>query len=473
MSNECGMTMKTPGPGAIALAATALLVSCSGTRYTERADDIVEPPASEARVEALGTNSWCSDFGHPQLDATVERVWEDNMQLKAAWARLEQAEAIERIAEANYWPRVEANAGVDYSNRSRGGVGESEAQASWDLSAGASYEVDVWGRFRHRANAAELEADAVEADARALAITLTSEVAEAWFDAIAQTERVKLLEAQLEVSENVLEITRLRLRRGVAGALDVAQQEQNVESIRGELVQARSLLETSQNRVAVLVGKPAGGDEFVGQGDLPDIEPIDVTVPGDLLERRPDIRSALLLLKAADERTAAAVADRLPRLDLTASIGFQAEQLSSLFEQLIWSVGAGVTQPIFEGGRFQAEIDRSEAVAEEQLYNYANTLLVAIREVRDAMVLEKNQGMRIQSLEREINSSEAALELARQQYRNGAVDYLRVLTSLQAMQEVERSLLTARRQQISNRISLCRALGGTWVDSIEPSNERE
>lgn len=463
----------------------AVAVGCSSTQYADEADEVVETPddgEQNATIDGLGARAWCSDFGHAGLDETVQRAWSDNMQLKAAWARLRQAEAVARIESASLWPTAEAGAEVDVSNREFGGFngaqgtgdGGTQTEASWELSATAAYEVDLWGRHRSRARAAALEADAVEADARSLAITLTSEVAEAWFDVIAQRERVELLEAQLEASRDIAEITRIRARRGLVGALDVAQQDRNVESIQGDLAAAKGLERTSRHRLAVLVGQAPGDhareDQLVGDQTLPDVEPLEASeVPADLLQRRPDVRSAYLFLEAADERTAAAVADRLPRLRLTASLGFQAEQIASLFEQLFWSVGAGIAQPIFEGGRLRAEVERSEAVAQEQLFFYADALLVAMREVRDALALESTGSERIESLERELDIAQSVLELAQKRYRTGTVDYLRVLTGLQALQQVERTLLEARRQQISHRIELCRALGGSWVDSVQPS----
>ncbi|QDG52213.1 efflux transporter outer membrane subunit [Persicimonas caeni] len=449
-------------------------LGCSSTQYADKADEVVEAPDGSTPVDDLGADRWCSDFGQPGLDTTVERAWAGNMQLKAAWARLEQAEALAEIAEAPLWPTLAARAEAEYQDRQFGGAGISTSgggpEPFWQISAAAAYEVDIWGRHRHRAKAADLEAEAAEAQARALAITLTSEVAEAWFDVIAQRERLELLEAQLKVSEDILAIIKQRLRRGLAGALDAAQQEANVESLRGQVSEARGLLETSQNRLAVLVGEPPEGEDFVDAATLPAVEPIaDAGVPANLLERRPDVRASYLLLEAADERTAAAVADRLPRLQLTASIGFQAEQLAKLFEQLFWSIGAGISQSLFEGGRLRAEVEFSEAVAKEQLYLYADTLLEAMREVRDALVLEANQRERIESLRRELDIAESVVDLARKRYSTGAVEYLRVLTGLQELQQVQRALITARRQQLSNRISLCRALGGSWVEDVEPS----
>jgi NodT family efflux transporter outer membrane factor (OMF) lipoprotein len=466
-------TSSATWPVGVCIAAICLIASCSSKQYAQKTDDVVQRSEDQVEMPDFGAERWCTDFGQSGLETMVQQTWSDNMELKAAWARLEQAKAEANIARAELWPTVDGGADANYSTREFD-EGETTAGGDWELSVGAAYEVDIWGRHRKRAKAAELEARAVEAGARSLAMTLTSQVAEAWFDVIAQRKRVDLLERQLDVSRNILDITQDRLRRGLVPALDVAQQKRNIESIRSQLYLAETELQTSRHRLAVLIGETPDDTRYVDADTLPGIEPLpEAGVPADLLERRPDLRASHLRLEAADKRTAAAVADRLPRLRLTASLGFQAEQISRIFQQLFASVGASLTQPIFQGGRLNAEIERSEALAQEQLYNYAQTLLVAIREVRDALTREHNQRKRIQSLREELKHARSVVELARRQYRTGAVDYLRVLTGLEELQQLERTLLDARRQQLSHRISLCRALGGSWVNSVEQSIDSE
>jgi outer membrane protein TolC len=183
-------------------------------------------------------------------------------------------------------------------------------------------------------------------------------------------------------------------------------------------------------------------------------------VPAELVARRPDIQAAFLRLRADDKRTAAAVADLFPKIRLSASMFFQERELANLFDKLLWSLAGLVSQPLFDGGRRFAEIDRAEAAAQEQLVVYGQTVLLALREVQDALVSEARQAEFVRSLEAQLESARQALELSRDRYRQGAVDFLRVLTALQTMQQIEQNLVEARRKQFSNRIQLCRALGG-------------
>lgn len=456
----------------------ACLVSCRSTSHAERADDIVQAPeqVQGAPIEGLGARRWCSDFGQPGLERAIAEAWSENLQLRAAWTRLAQAEASIRLARSNRRPRADLEGEISYSNRNFGPI-DSAPRLIWTLAGAASYEVDVWGRLSERVRAASLDAQAVELTARALAITLTSQVAEAWFDVVAQLARQELLQAQLDLSLDTLGILEVRARRGVASALDLAQQRQNIESIRADMLEARGALRVSYNRLAVLQGKtPATSEEELEElgpqldAEIPDLPELSgESIPLELMQRRPDVRAAYLRLEAADARTAAAVADRLPRLQLGISSGFQGEPLVGVLGQFFWNLAAGIAQPLYQGGRLKAEVARSEAVAEEQLYLYADVLLGALQEGFDALALEQTQRERIEHLEAQSDASQQALELAQLNYRAGAVDYLRVLTALQAQQQIERELLSARRQQLTNRIRLCRALGGTWADAIEPS----
>lgn len=462
------------------LAVVSVLVAisgCASEKHADKRDEVAEvPDAYGYELEGIETDGWCSDFGSENLDDMVAEAWEENLELKAAWARLEQAKAQAAQTRAELLPELRAEAGVTVSNEAQSlpetiqdGNGDGAAVgARYEAALAASYEVDLWGRLRHRARAAKLEAKAVEREAQALAMTLTSRVAAAWLDVVAARERLALLDEQIEVSKEILELTRNRFRQGLADEIDIIQQRQNLESLRGERVDARLAVETNRHRLAVLTGREPGTDLEIAAEKLPQVPPLpDPGVPADLLKRRPDIRGALLQLKAADQQTAAAVADRLPRLELSASLFLQAGQIGQLLDRLIWSAAANASQAIYEGGRLEAAVDEAESAAEERLYLYGQTLLEALEDVRNAMVGGQRQQERIASLKREVGSAEQALEAARSQYREGAADYFRVLDALQRLQALERQLIQASRRRLSFRIGLCRAIGGSWATDME------
>jgi NodT family efflux transporter outer membrane factor (OMF) lipoprotein len=467
--------------------ATALLavlcfasLNCASKEYADKRKDVVELQDNygDYEVDGIGTERWCSDFGSDGLNRVVQKTWEQNLELKAAWARLEQAKAQVAQVRSNLWPEVGTEAGATFSNQAdrlsdslQGGDGGGTGIGTrWEASLTASYEVDIWGKYRHRAKAAKLDARAQRSAARAMAMTLTSEVAGAWFDIIAARQRLDLIDGQIEYAEEFLSLTRLRFSQGLANELDITQQRQNLEALRGERVDAKVRLEMSRHRLAVLTGTQPNQLREIQPEDLPELPPIpDPGVPADLLKQRPDVKASLLRLRAADQRTAAALADRLPTLNLSAGLLTQASNLDRLLDELVWSVSAIAAQSIYEGGRLKAAQREAESIAQERLYQYGQTLLEALKDVQDALVGEKNQQERLQSLRDEYKTAKASLEAARAQYREGNLDYFRVLDALQTLQQLEREKLNTHREQLAYRVSLCRAIGGNWTKDIESS----
>lgn len=478
----------------VSLCGALMLTSCFGNRPVPEVDEVVEVPAQfEAPapdVSKPALEQWCSDFGQPQLDAAVTRAFEDNLDLRVSWARLDQSMALLRQTESNLYPTVDLQ-GSAAGNRQQifgfqppgpdgsggGVVVRADVIEQYRASVGASYEVDLWGKLKAQREASRLDVSAARADVETIALSLTSSVASAWFDVIAQRQKRALVEEQIEINERYVELLKLRLAQGSATALDVNQQQQQIELLRGQLQTIDQQRALAEQRLAVLLGQPpAQGAELVDASiaELPALPELPgAGVPADLLERRPDLRSAQLRLEAANKRIAVAVRQRLPSLRLSASLFLQAQELGNLLDELLWSLTASLAQPLIDGGRMRAEVARAEAAQREALYNYAKTLLTAINEVEGAMVSEHYQANFIEELERQRDLAASSLELARARYQRGGLDFLRVLTSLQALQQIEQNLVDARRLQLSNRIQLCRALGGTWTRQLEAPGQED
>jgi len=459
---------------AVSVIAAALLVAgCFGKRYAEKTDEVVDVPdsygAEAPTVEGESLDRWCSDFDASQLENLVDRAYEENLDLRASWARLERASAAARQAGAGRWPSLTAEGSA--SRRPQPSLPENIDidTTTLEVSLAASYEADLWGKMANRHWAAKLDRKAARAQVESMAMSLTSQIAEAWFNLVHQRAKKELLEQQIDISEQFLKSTATRLGHGQASALDVNQQRQQVETLRGQLATVEARIETAKHQLAVLVGDPPRDAVAAQRESLPELpDRPDAGVPADLLERRPDVRAAMYQLEAADQRTAAAVKEQLPSIRLSASLFYQAPTLDELFEDLFWQAMGTISQPLLDGGRRAAEIDRAKASAELRLYEYGATVLGALREVQDAMILETKQKEFVESLETQRESAAEIFRLARQRYARGAADYLRVLTALQSLQNAQQNLLDARRQQFSYRLQLCRALGGTWTRELEP-----
>ncbi|GAH86843.1 unnamed protein product, partial [marine sediment metagenome] len=205
----------------------------------------------------------------------------------------------------------------------------------------------------------------------------------------------------------------------------------------------------------MLIGQPPRAELELPAASLPTVEELPTTgLPAELLRRRPDVQAAQLRLAAADLRTAVAAAELLPALRLTGGAGYQSGQLHDLFRDGLWGIAAGLAAPLFEGGRLRAEVERAEAVVAERLSEYEQVVLLAFREVEDALVQEARQREFLTSLDEQVRLARSTLQEAQQRYAHGLNDYLPVLTALQDLQRLQRRRLAAHRELVSFRIRL-------------------
>lgn len=430
------------------------------------------PAAYSIKGEAEPSpDPWWEALGDPRLSRAIGRVIEGNPGLMQSWARLRQAEAMARQAESFLYPEVGVRAGASRSrtNIALGGeAGERDVTSSlFNLSVGVSYEVDLWKRLENRRDAADTLALASREDLDALAMTLASRVAEVWYSIAEQKAQIDLLGEQERIGRTFLELLELRFSLGQATALDVYQQRQQLAATRAQFPLAESLLGVLRNQLAVLMGLAPGGLEDEPGGLLPELPALpDPGLPAELLQRRPDVRGAQLRILAADHGVGEAVADLLPALRLSGEAGFQGRAVEETFSNMIYQLVAGLAGPVYDRGRRQAEVERRKEVLEERLQGYRQKVLEALQEVEDALVREDRQGAYLLEVGKQIDLSRSTLKQAGFRYSNGQSDYLPVLTALQGLQRLERSEISSRRQLISQRIQLYRALGGAWTDNL-------
>ncbi len=418
---------------------------------------------------------WWKDFGDPDLAKMIQDTLSGNLDLKGAWARLEQARALARKAGAPLWPSIQISGNVSRTHQTFLGGGAfgnfSFTTDQYTLTAAASYELDLWGKLRDRRSAALLDMGASRKDLEAMAMSLSAQVADTWFQLREARAQVRLLHSQIETSRALLDLVKRRFGQGLATALDVSQQKQQVASLLSQVPPVESRLQVLRHQLNLLRGKPPNAPDLPGEesADLPEPPPLPPTgLPADLLVRRPDVAAARLRVTAADHRLGAAIAEHLPSIQLTPRAGYQAPNARDLFQSWIWSLAAGFTAPFFEGGRIQAEVERTRAVKLELLQAFGKTFLQALGEVEDALVRERKQREYLAALDRQLRAARSNLEEARRRYLHGLNDYLPVLTALSTCQQVQRALITAKRDLLSYRIQLYRALGGDWTGRLGP-----
>lgn len=411
-------------------------------------------------------DTWWTAFGDPALDKLVSKALASNLDIKAAFARLRQARAMVTQARAPLFPQVTFQG---QAQRRRtiffigGPIGNPSSTFNlYDLNLTASYEVDAWGKAVSALDAARMQEKAAREELQALSMTLSAQVAEAYFALVETRAEMALLRRQTGVSEHHLELVEDRYDAGLASALDVYQQRQQLEALKGvrpELEQNRRLLE---NQLSVLLGEPPGNSSFAVAEHLPRLPPLPATgVPADLLQKRPDVRAARDRAVAADHRVATAIADWLPGLRIQASIGTIGASPSDLFRDFVYSILGAVSATLFDGLYHKAQVDQARAERDEALFTYTRTLLVAIREVEDALATEKGLTGQLAALNSQLEAVKKTLDSAWERYAYGLADYMVVLQALSRMQELERSLLRTQKAVLSARASLYRAIGGS------------
>ncbi|MCB9506964.1 MAG: efflux transporter outer membrane subunit [Myxococcales bacterium] len=438
-------------------------------RATTIPDATVEAPAafsapSEPLPDGVGAGDWWRAIGDPRLDALVGAVLAGSPTLAAADARLAQADAAVRVAGGALWPTVnlEANAARARTLQATPAGTQASTNGRLSLSLAASYELDVWGRIRGQRAAVAYDRDAAADDAAAVAVSLTAETVEAWLDAAFHSEREALTARQAATNRQLQELAVERLSMGLGVAADALQQRQAAEALDAQLPLIGAARTGAALRIAALTGEaPDAAARIELPTSLPALPPTpELGVPADLLLGRPDLHAAMRRAHAADARAAAAVADRLPSIRLSGSIGLQASSLADLFDDFVWNLAVGLVQPLIDGGRRSAEVDRTTAVVDERLAQLRGALIAAMREVEDALAREAGQRAYLDEIDTQLGTARTTLDVMRVQFGRGGVDYPRVLVAQQTLERLEQERLAAIRTLWSYRVALYRALGG-------------
>jgi NodT family efflux transporter outer membrane factor (OMF) lipoprotein len=433
-----------------------LIASCSVT-IKKVAEPVSLPMKFSATGQVKAQEKWWLAFDDIALNALCQQALAENFSLRAAFNRLEQAKALAKKTGAELIPQVNGNV------LGSGAVGDSARNNDFALGLAASYELDLWGRIRSATNAAKLDVNAAEEDVISAAISLTAEITTTWYRLVEQRQQLKLLDRQIEINRNNVALVTVRFRGAQATAADVFQQQQLLESVLGNRYTVVSTLAVLENQLAVLTGKSPGTINLANLETFPRLPPLpDTGLSLDLMQRRPDIRKAYFAVQAADQRIASAIADRFPKLSLSASVEANSPDLQSLLNNWLATVAGNMVLPIIDGRRRVAEVERNQAISAEALNNYATLLLNALQEVENALVQERQQRLLVTNLETQVQLARQASALIRLRYINGAIDFLRVLSALLSQQSLERSLLQAQVQLIEYRIDLYRALAGKF-----------
>jgi multidrug efflux system outer membrane protein len=444
--------------------ATPQLDAAVPARWSAR-DDLGSAPAV----------TWWTDFGIPELNDTVQTALEQNYDLQAAAARLEQASADARIAAADLLPALQV--GLNGSKRKQNFIGFpipgaedrvlSTVSTNFGVSFDLTWEADLWGRLRSNERAALADFQSRAADLRGAQLSLAGQTVKAWFAVAEAEQQLQLATATVDSFSDSADQVRQRFEQGLRPSLDVRLALSSLANAQALQAQRRQQLDAAVRQIEVLLGRYASGD-LDGPTTLPDTPTaIPGGLPADLVSRRPDLVAAERRIAATSQRLQVARAELYPRISLTSATGTASGALADLVsgDFRVWSLLANVVQPLFQGGRLRAGIDRAEARTAEELAIYANTALVAFSEVETALAADSLLADRAGFLATSAEQSRAAEDIADDRYRAGLGDYITVLESRRLALQAEVELIAARRLRLENRVDLYLALGGGFSQS--------
>ncbi|UII30485.1 TolC family protein [Fulvivirga ulvae] len=411
---------------------------------------------------------WWTSFENPDLNTLVDSALTSNFELESVWHQLLAARAVVNRETSNLLPDIEATVQSAINRPQPDFVGGENIR----FGLNAAYEVDLWGRIRSQVEAERFREKASYADYQSAAITLSAEIVLTWYQIIAAQNQLQLVNEQVDTNEKIVKLIRARFGSGLIRGVDILRQQQLLEATREQKIVAESRFEILKHQLAVLLGRQPQTDFNVLSYELPEPPPLPQTgIPMEQIRRRPDVQQAYNLLKAADKDLAAAISNQYPRLSLTATASMRANNADDLFQNWARSLAGNLVAPLFYGGRLSAEVDRSEAVKNQRLYEYGQTVLIAFREVEDALIQEIKQNERIEVLKEQHDLARKTYEQLQTEYFNGLSNYLDVLTALGQEQQLRRELIAARYSLLEFRINLYRSLAGGFDTERETEDE--
>jgi multidrug efflux system outer membrane protein len=462
---------------AAAASLTVMLGACTLAPRYHRPDAPVPQAFETADVAgAVATPAadigWREFFADDQLRGLIARALANNRDLRVATLNVEAARAQYRIQRADLVPAIDAEgtANNQRTPASLSQTGASELTRSYSAGLGVSaFELDLFGRVRSLRKAALEEYFSLEENRTAAQLALVSEVANAWLTLIADRELLRLAEGTRDSQKKSFDLTKLRFDSGVSSEIDLHRSETAWREAEVDIAAQTRRVAQDRNALALLVGEPL--DPGVGSGEHPiDSQTFNKTLPAglpaELLTRRPDVRAAEHVLKAANADIGAARAAFFPSISLTGFYGNASDDLSALFQSghTSWSFTPQVRLPIFAGGANLAQLSLANVRKRIEIARYEQSIQAAFRDVADALVARETLDDQLRAQEALTRATENSYRLADVRYRGGVDSYLGALIAQRDLYSAQRALIETRLAGASNRVQLYTALGGGWME---------
>lgn len=411
---------------------------------------------------------WWEIFDDKELDQLVEDALKYNWDIKQAAARILEVRARYVQVRSNRFPAVDVGGLKDRRQVNGGQLRDNFIVDTYDLSAAASFELDLWSRLKKSSQAAWEDILREEESRRTVAQAVVAETISLYLNMEAVERRLQISEQSIRAFRQSLQFVEIRYRRGLTSVLDVRQASRVLAGAETIVPQFEQDLGIIQQQLSILVGRypETRAPRRQPEDYFMRLAPVPPGLPSDLLMRRPDIRAAEAQLRSLNDLVGVAKAARLPRITLTGEYGWTSDDLNKLLrtENIIWNLTAGIVQPVFDAGRLKAGQRAAEARYEQGVAEYVKAVLDAFGEVERALLTRELQ---LERREREITfltEARATQRVAQNRYVKGLVNYLDVLNAQITRFQAEDSLVLVDLTILRNRVALYRALGGSWAE---------
>lgn len=416
-------------------------------------------PVVDRNAPVWPAADWWTQFNAPELPQLMEIAMRENLDLRVAAGRVLEAEAASTIALSGLMPSVSGNFGVTRRDNNFGGTDTFSAGVS------GNYVLDFFGQNRARLAAAEQNLRAARYAQTTVGLTVTSSVANTYFQILSLRERIAITRQNLDLSRRLLSVSQAKFAAGVSSNLDVMQQ---TATVAAQLSQLPGLIEQERQAryaLAILLGMPPEGIEIKAQNldglTTPTVQP---GLPSDLLLRRPDIAQAEANLLAAHANVDAARAAFFPQIGISAGANWTSGLIGTLFDpaSFAWSLGSSLAQTIFDGGAINARSQAAKAVQDEQIATYRKTVFTALQAVEAAVGNADAVTQQMEYITQQERAAVEAQRISELQYREGTIDITGLLQTEQSMFNAQNSLVQNRLAKLQSSVQLYIAMGGGW-----------
>ena len=464
-------------PAVAAAVLVALLSGCAVTRVDPPApvtapaqykEDGLWKQARPATAEPV-PEQWWTLFDDPVLNDLQRRLVIGNENLKAAVAQLAGARAALEASRSALLPTLSVGVSGTRSASPDGNVTNGTINRgptnSVQASLNASWEPDLWGRLRLASEGAGATLQATADDLAAARLSAQATLAQTYFSLRTAEAQEALYDRSVQAYQRSLDLTQARYQSGVAARSDVLQAQTQLRSAQAQLLETRSTRAQLAHAIAVLLGLPPSALELSKNAALPTPPEVPMMLPSQLLERRPDIAAAQRRVASAYAQIGVADAAYFPSLTLSGSAGYRSSTLSKLLSapNLFWSLGPSLAQAIFDGGQRKLASAQARTSAEVATSTYRQTVLTALQEVEDNLILADHLREEARLQQEALESAQRNLELVTDQYRAGTVSFLDVTTAQNSAFNAEASLLSVRNRQLAAISLLLKNVAGRWT----------